>query len=291
MVEIKSCPVCGSFDLNFALCVKDHSISQEEFNLSECNNCSFVITSPRPDNNELGRYYQSENYISHSGKGNSLVNTIYLRARAFSLQWKLKLINKYKTGESLLDIGCGTGEFLKIIKQNGFSVEGVEPNDSARSKASQLLNQNINRTLDEVKGLHDSITLWHVLEHLPDLNESIQSMASLLKGAGLLLIAVPNHASKDANHYNKLWAGYDVPRHLWHFNRKSMATLLQKHGLVIQSIVPMKLDSFYVSMLSEKYLGSVGMGSLMSGFIHGLSSNLSARKSGEYSSLIYIAKK
>lgn len=293
MREIKLCPICQSSEWYTSLKVIDHFISKETFQLIGCKHCTFVATSPQPNEEILPTYYQSENYISHSNQATNLINFIYLIARSISLRWKQRLIKNLKPVVSLLDIGCGTGSFLQIIKEHGGQVSGVEPNDEARKKAEGQLNQIIFNSLDKVEGCFNMITLWHVLEHLPDLNKSIEKINALLSEDGYLLIAVPNHASEDSKKYGSYWAGYDVPRHLWHFNQKSMALLLQKHGLKLEKKIPLKLDAFYVSMLSEKYKnqGKNGVMSLLKGLINGLSSNIHARKSGEYSSLIYIARK
>ena len=293
MIEIKLCPICQSTDWYKSLRVADHFISKETFQLIECKHCTFVATSPQPNEEILPTYYQSDNYISHSNQATNLINFIYLIARNISLRWKLRLIKNLKPVVSLLDIGCGTGSFLQIAKEHGTHVSGVEPNDEARKKAEGQLNQIIFNSLDKVQGCFDVITLWHVLEHVPDLNKSIKKINDLLTKDGYLLIAVPNHASEDSKKYGFYWAGYDAPRHLWHFNQKSMALLLQKHGLKVEKKIPMKLDAYYVSMLSEKYKkqGKNGLMSLLNGIISGLSSNFNARKSGEYSSLIYIARK
>lgn len=250
-----------------------------------------VITSPRPDDDKLSRYYQSDDYISHSGQSNNIVNRIYLQARKYSLRWKLRLANSLKTSKTICDIGCGTGEFLRTMKQAGWAVSGVEPNPSARQKAEQNISQPVYESLQQATNQFDLISLWHVLEHLPELNESLTKIIQLLKPEGRLLIAVPNHSSPDANHYQEYWAGYDVPRHLWHFNQKAMVLFLQKHGFTLEKTIPMKLDAFYVSMLSEKYMGNPGISGLIKGFLNGFSSNQTAKKTGEYSSLIYIARR
>lgn len=252
-----------------------------------------MVTSPQPEADKLSRYYQSDKYISHSGKSNNLINSIYLLARKISLRWKQNLISNQKDKGSILDVGCGTGEFLNKMKSSGWKVSGIEPIETPRKKAEQILNQSINESLENTTGEFDIITLWHVLEHLPKLNESIQKVHKLLKPDGLLIIAVPNYNSQDAKTYKQFWAAYDTPRHLWHFNKGSMSRLLEKYNFILEKILPMKLDSYYVSLLSEKYKlnGQIGLEGLVNALINGLSSNHKAKKSGEYSSLIYIAKK
>jgi 2-polyprenyl-3-methyl-5-hydroxy-6-metoxy-1,4-benzoquinol methylase len=291
MIKINECPICQSKNWEPFFEVTDHSISKEKFTLIKCAGCALVLTNPRPDDDKLAGYYQSDDYISHSGKSNNLINKIYLQARKISLRWKCEIILKEKPSGKLLDIGCGTGEFLDTMKTAGWEVSGVEPSATARTKAEHLLNHPISENLENAKGAFDIITLWHVLEHLPDLSSSLEKINKLLNRDGKLLIAVPNHSSHDGKKYGAYWAGYDVPRHLWHFNKEAMAMLLLKHGFTLQKTLPMKLDSYYVSLLSEKYKGGNAIGNLVKGFFSGLSSNRKAKTTGEYSSLIYIAGK
>jgi ubiquinone/menaquinone biosynthesis C-methylase UbiE len=251
-----------------------------------------LVTSPRPNDENLSGYYQSDNYISHSGQSTSLVNWVYLQAREFSLQWKKRLINRISRKGTLLDIGCGTGEFLQTMKANGWEVSGIEPSTSAREKSEKLVQQPMANSLEDITGTFKAVTLWHVLEHVPDLNKTLTKINQFLSEDGKLIIAVPNHQSRDAKKYQQYWAGYDVPRHLWHFNQNSMALLLQNHGFTIDKTIPMKLDAYYVSMLSEKYAnGNSGIRSFITGLNNGFVSNRAASQSGDYSSLIYIAKK
>jgi predicted SAM-dependent methyltransferase len=130
--------------------------------------------------------------------------------------------------------------------------------------------------------------MWHVLEHVPDLNNRIEEIKSLLKQSGVLLIAVPNSSALDALHYKQYWAAYDVPRHLYHFTPITMQKLFTKHGFVLAQTLPMHFDSFYVSLLSEKYMH--GKSRVIPAVINGVRSNLSAMNSGNYSSLIYVFK-
>jgi SAM-dependent methyltransferase len=251
------------------------------------------ITTPRPDSNTIARYYESDSYISHSNSSKSLFDRTYQISRSFALSWKLSLIKKNtikKNGHlSLLDYGCGTGHFLKKCQGNGLVIAGVEPSETARRKAEDLTQTKIFEAL-QTEQQYDVITLWHVLEHIPDVNEQLAQLKLSLKKNGTMFIAVPNHDAKDARHYKEYWAGYDVPRHLWHFNETGMKALLNRHELKLHKIIPMKLDSFYVSMLSEKYIsGTQQMSGLVKGIINGLRSNLSARNKN-YSSQIFVVR-
>lgn len=292
MVDVIECPVCKNRSIKpFRIC-KDFTVSHETFTVNRCEVCTLGMTSPRPDTQNLGSYYQSENYISHSGKSSGLMGPLYTTVRKFALNWKARIVeNQSKTGMAL-DFGCGTGEFLKTLKTKGWTVEGIEPSELARAKAESLTGQKINSSISEITPKQfDVITAWHVIEHVSELSSVIQQLAQLLKKDGTIFIAVPNYESPDAEKYKDLWAGYDVPRHLWHFSRKSMKQLLEVNGLEVKKIIPMKLDAYYVSMLSENYKsGTKGsMGNLIKGFIAGLKSNLTAGPNN-YSSLIYVAK-
>lgn len=293
MVDITECPVCKSRSIKPFRNCKDFTVSHETFTINKCDECSLAITSPRPDTEKLGSYYQSEEYISHSGKSAGLLGPLYTLARKYALNWKAGIVKNNASQGSALDFGCGTGEFLSTLKATGWNVEGVEPSDLARAKSKAITAQEIHASLEGISGKQfDAITAWHVIEHVADLTATIAQLKGLLKKDGTIFIAVPNYESADAEKYKDLWAGYDVPRHLWHFSKKSMTQLLQSNALKLTGILPMKLDAYYVSMLSENYRnGNKGsVGNLLRGFTAGLQSNMSAG-SNNYSSLIYISKK
>ena len=267
---------------------KDYFLSKEEFDLLHDPKTEMLITSPRPDNIE--RYYDSSAYISHQDKPQGIIDKIYHLVKSYTLKRKLKLINRYAQKEKkLLDIGAGTGEFLIKAKANGWTVLGVEPNLTAQSRAIKK-GLSVLTSIDSLPNTkYKIITLWHVLEHMPNLEEQIDKFVNCLHEDGSLIIAVPNYKSYDAVYYRKYWAAYDVPRHLWHFSQKSIATLFEKHGLAVVKTIPMPFDSFYVSLLSEKY--KKGRTNYISAFYRGLLSNLKARRTNEYSSLIYVLQR
>lgn len=290
MINVTLCPVCGGTDLKSFLTTTDYTLTKEKFSLVECSTCKLVITSPHPENQDLGKYYQSNDYISHTSKANTLADALYLIARKFTLRSKRKLANSLQPKKgNLLDIGCGTGDFLATCQENGWKASGVEPSSSAATLAKQKGIQTV-ETIDLVKGSFQLITLWHVLEHVPDLNETLHKIRELLAPDGVLLVAVPNHSCADGKKYKEYWAGFDVPRHLWHFNQQNMDQLLSKNSLTLQKTLPLVLDAYYVSLLSEAYQGK-GIVRYVNAFLSGVKSNWLARETKEYSSLIYIATK
>jgi len=297
MTQVQQCPICEGTILSPFLNCKDDTVSHETFTIQKCSRCEFLLTSPVPGPDKLPEYYKSDTYISHSQKATTWVDSIYLTARSFTLKWKLQLVKKYlipTNDNSLLDYGCGTGEFLKTCKSAGFQVQGIEPSDTGRNQAILATSQTIHSTITELPDeSFQAITLWHVLEHVGELHQTISRLNKKLAQTGTIFIAVPNHNSWDATHYQNHWAAYDVPRHLWHFSQTDMQSLLAKHSLKIIDKIPMKLDAFYVSLLSEKYKnnGKLTFRGLVSAFIIGIKSNLLARQNLEYSSLIYIVRK
>lgn len=295
MTTITSCPVCeGHAFTAFQSCI-DYTVSQETFYLVSCTTCGFVMTSPRPTDERLGNYYLSEKYISHTNKAASVIDKVYLLARNYTLQWKLNLVNAATSPrqKKILDYGCGTGEFLKKCKDDQWQVSGVEPSPSARQQSSLLTGAVIAEKIQELQEKDfNVITLWHVLEHVSDPNAIIHEIKQKLTKDGTIFIAVPNYRSWDGSHYKEFWAGYDVPRHLWHFSQQTMKALLEKNSLKLNRIIPMKLDSFYVSMLSEKYKNNTSsLTGIVKAMINGMRSNWRAHKNQEYSSLLYVIKK
>lgn len=271
--------------------VTDHSVSKEKFSLIENSKYGFLETSPLPDISKLSKYYETEEYISHTDAKRNLFEKVYHSVRNYAIKNKIALINKEQEKGKLLDVGCGTGDFLFAAKNNGWNVTGIEPNKKARSIANKKNNNTVfdNTELKKLKeNSFDVITLWHVLEHLPNLENDIQIFKKLLKPKGTLIIAVPNYKSFDARYYKEFWAAYDVPRHLWHFSQNSIKVLFKNFNLNLTETLPMKFDAFYVSLLSEKY--KKGKQNIFKAFYIGLRSNLIAKRTSEYSSLIYVFK-
>jgi len=269
------------------LTVKDYSVSNEEFTLYRDETLDLLATFPQPNEADLPQYYESDDYISHTDGKRSVFEKAYHFVKNIALQKKTDLIGKLQPQKGkLLDIGAGTADFLIAARNAGWKVHGTEPNEKARNIATSKQIVLAEDTADFANHSFDVITMWHVLEHVPNPESQIRELKRLLKADGTLIIAVPNFNSFDAKHYGKFWAAYDVPRHLWHFSKTSIAKLFDSENMVVKQVLPMKFDSFYVSLLSEKY--KTGRMNYAKAFWIGLQSNLKGVKTGEYSSHIYV---
>ncbi|WP_461533987.1 class I SAM-dependent methyltransferase [Sinomicrobium sp.] len=277
---------------HYLMC-KDYTVSGELFALVRDEELQMLKTVPAPEEDRLPEYYKSENYISHTDGKRSLFEKLYHIVKRYSLKQKLKYIDRENPEKGrLLDIGAGTGDFLAVAKENGWEVEGIEPNSGARKRAKEkgvsLRGESDELFVEDRLAAFTTITMWHVLEHVPDLHRQIDELKVLLKSEGTLFVAVPNFKSFDAEYYKSFWAAYDVPRHLWHFSPEAIKSIFQKHGMKVTRQIPMKFDAFYVSLLSEKY--KTGKMNFFKAFRLGWRSNRKAASSGQYSSLIYVIK-
>jgi len=292
MILYNACPSCGQKNIAYVFSVKDYTVSHEQFEIWECKSCLLRFTQNVPNENEIGAYYQSEKYISHSDTNEGLINKLYHKVRTRTLNNKKKLVQQLtgKVNGSILDVGCGTGAFLQTMQQASWNITGLEPDDTARKKARELYHlelESSEKLFSLPSKSFDAITMWHVLEHVHELHNYVEQLKGLLKQDGKLFVAVPNYTCYDENIYKEFWAAYDVPRHLYHFSPKAMKTLLEMHGMKIDSMKPMWYDSFYVSMLSEQY--KTGKSNVAKAFINGAISNLKAAGDvKKCSSVIYV---
>jgi 2-polyprenyl-3-methyl-5-hydroxy-6-metoxy-1,4-benzoquinol methylase len=271
------------------LTVIDYSVSKESFDLYYDQDLDMLITSPQPSPENLGKYYESTDYISHTDSKRSLFEKAYHFVKGIALNNKLNLINNCSaTKGNLLDIGAGTGDFLLTAKQNGWNTIGVEPSVKAKGIAINKGIKFSDSTQELESHSFDVITMWHVLEHVPNLEIQIRELKRLVKPNGTIIIAVPNYKSYDANYYGKFWAAFDVPIHFWHFSKTAIQLIFEKENIKLEKVLPMKFDSFYVSLLSEKYKN--GKMNYVKAIWIGLVSNWKAKRSSEYSSHIYVLK-
>jgi SAM-dependent methyltransferase len=251
------CQVCGGEEFKLLFDCTDHLVSRRQFPVEKCSRCGFTMTGNAPGPDVIGSYYESPDYISHTGGEKTIADILYGFARTIMLGTKarkVKRFTKLRTG-SILDIGAGTGHFVKRLRSMGWQAVGVEVSDTARDYALDKNGIELLASLsagDFRKGQFDAVTLWHVLEHIHDTEDLLRNISQLIKPGGTLLLALPNCMSADARFYREHWAAYDVPRHLWHFDSRSINILVSRHGFDFVASLRMPFDSFYISILSEK---------------------------------------
>ncbi|MCS6904309.1 MAG: class I SAM-dependent methyltransferase [Bacteroidia bacterium] len=254
---LNTCPLCDARDFSFFLQAPDFLVTRQEFQIVKCQNCNLLFTNPRPTEETIGLYYESQEYISHSNTQASLLAKLYQVVRKYTIRQKANLIRqKISSPTHLLDVGCGTGEFLSFMEKKGWIVTGIEPSEKARRYAQKYYRLNIfepSYLFDLPEKSYEVITLWHVLEHLHRVNEYLERLKKLLKPDGFLILALPNSQAAEARYYGSYWAAYDLPRHLYHFSPSTLQHLLKKHRIQVLEKKRMLFDAFYVALLSERY--------------------------------------
>lgn len=286
------CPWCGSDKAQIKLWLKDEFLTREEFHLCECLSCGLLYTMPRPSKDIIGNYYKSEEYYSHQENKKGFIPKIYETVKKVNLKHKYKLATSGTRKGKLLDIGCGVGDFIHTAEKNGWKCIGVEPSEEAKTIARKRIRANIitSEELEQIpEASFDLITMWHVLEHVDNLKWQIEQLQRLIKPQGRIMIAVPNYKSYDAQFYKELWAAYDVPRHLCHFDKNTLTKIFKSKGLELKKTEKLIWDAYYISYMSEQYKHHSLP--LVKGIVRGLISNFKARKTGEWSSLVYIFEK
>lgn len=294
METVAKCPLCGGGEGQLFLSPTDHTVSKQAFALRTCTACGFCITNPRPGPTEIGTYYASTDYISHTNTSRNLQERLYQWVRRRAIRSKHALIRPYHPNGRVLDYGCGTGHFLAYLKTKGYLTTGVEPSTSARQLCEDLHGLDVVNELERIPAQEQFqvITLWHVLEHVHDVRDTLKKLHARAARGALLVIAVPDRDSWDAHHYGAQWAAYDVPRHLSHFRRQDLKRFLSEHGFEPFATKPMWFDAPYVSMLSERYRGAGPGAALVKGALLGTLSNLVAATTHRpTSSTLYLARK
>jgi 2-polyprenyl-3-methyl-5-hydroxy-6-metoxy-1,4-benzoquinol methylase len=293
--RLSKCPLCKSGHFLNHLEIPDFAVSKESFVICKCIKCNLLFTNPRPSQEEIGPYYEYPEYYSHEDQSKSFTQSIYNLVRQRNIQNKINLIESIAKKGTWLDFGCGTGELLLAAKNNSWKVSGIEPNAKARELANKKLENRVKESLSELKSskTYDVITLFHVLEHIHDLRKTVKSLIKHLNPEGYLVIAVPNPDSWEAKKYGIFWAGWDVPRHLYHFDKSCISNIQEIFDLRLIDEIPMKFDSYYVSLLSEGYQNkdSSTLKKYIKAMSNGFNSNLEAKETKNYSSNIFIFQK
>lgn len=286
------CPWCGSDKAQINLWLKDEFLTKEDFHICECLNCGLLYTMPRPDKEKLGNYYKSEEYYSHQENKKGFIPKIYERVKKTNLKYKYKIATAGIEIGKMLDIGCGVGDFLHTAETHGWECIGVEPSEEAKEIARQRTKAKIIES-NELENLPDHsfdiITMWHVLEHVENLKWQVEQLQRLIKPTGRIIIALPNYKSYDGQYYKEKWAAYDVPRHLNHLDKTTLSKIFRTKELRLTKIEKLKWDAYYISYMSEQY--KLHQFPLFRGIYRGWVSNMKARRSAEWSSLVYIFEK
>ncbi len=290
METLQNCPACDASEMRTHLQAKDYTVSKNTFNIVRCAACDLLFTNPRPEAEQAGYFYQSENYISHSNTQKGFINKLYHAVRKITLKQKTNLIQGEQKGtKNLLDIGCGNGHFLHACQQDGWNTFGMELDPETAARAAALTGQSIFPNLQAIpeEPQFELISLWHVLEHVYEIDAYFEFFKKRINPGGKLLLALPNSKSFDADYFKEFWAAYDVPRHIYHFNPETIQSIAKKHGFKLAKQHGQIFDSFYIALLSHEY--KTGSKKLIASFFVGLWSNLIAYfKTGNYSSNIYI---
>ena len=290
------CQICGSDKNDPFLTVPNRFKIEETFNLVKCGRCGFVFLNPRPEPEFMALYYDEDNYQPHQLADESLVDKIYKFIRDWNIRYKRYLIERYFFNASLLDFGCGSGEFILAMKNAGWQVSGVESALKPR-KITKNLRLDVRDNIEGFDTKFDVITLWHVLEHIYDLHHLIENLKSRLKSDGIIVVAVPNLKCIDAQKFGSNWAAYDAPRHLCHFSPKEIQKIFKIFDLQIISYRTLFIDTWYNSLLSSQLESDLnGKKNLLSGMVKFgtiafLSTFMETIVPFYSSSLIYVIKK
>lgn len=286
------CPWCGSEKAQINLWLKDEFLSKEDFHICECLNCGLSYTMPRPNKEKIGEYYKSEEYYSHQENKKGFIPRLYESVKKVNLKHKYNLATQGLNVGKMLDIGCGVGDFLHTAEAHGWKCTGVEPSEDAKAIAKTKTKADIINS-EDMENIPDAsfdlITMWHVLEHVDDLKWQIEQLHRLTKTKGRIVIAVPNYKSYDAQYYKELWAAYDVPRHLSHFNKTVLTNIFKSKNLELVRTDKLIWDAYYISYMSEQY--KQHKFPLLKGTFRGCISNCKARHTKEWSSMVYIFEK
>ncbi|MFH1862024.1 MAG: class I SAM-dependent methyltransferase, partial [bacterium] len=235
-----ACPLCGSQNHRLVHVVHDRLINsylqlenrlqEPTYHIVACSSCSFLYLNPRPRRSFLAEYYQSEQYNPHQQSGGGLIGFLFRSLRSATNRWKAARVVADAPPGALLDVGSGTGDFLKYMRSRGWQVQGVESDPDA---AAAAVREGITVSVGDPAEIElpersfDLITCWHSLEHLPHLRGAVKAITAALRPRGTLAVAVPNPDSWDAKFYKSRWVAWDAPRHLYHFRRQDIVKLFE----------------------------------------------------------------
>lgn len=227
------------------------------YDLQRCRVCGMIYLNPRPAEAMSGRYYQHEAYLPFASLAARPTATqkLYDYLRQINLRWKRRLLSRFCARGALLDVGCGTGEFLAFMRASGWQVRGLERDPAAADWGRRNFQLDIETgSVQDLKAgsPSDVITLWHVLEHLYSPKAALLHLRDQLTEGGQLIIAAPHIESFDARVYGSDWIALDVPRHVNHFTLPALQRLAETCGFHLLACRQLPLDAFFNAMMSEQ---------------------------------------
>lgn len=224
------CPVCHSENNTKLLSGTDRIRgSEDDFTLVTCNDCGLIFLNPRPDAGELAEHYD-EGYREWQAPTSGFTSFF----RRAGVRRKVAAVAGEAGRGRVLDVGCGYGDFLAEAARSGFETFGTELDFDQADRAARASGAQVKAGTLESCGFppssFDVITMWHVLEHLPDPVGSLKAASELLKPGGAIVVAVPDAGSRAARFFKEYWAGYDMPRHLMDFSAPVLEATLRRAG-------------------------------------------------------------
>lgn len=240
-MESVDCNLCESKYTSFLFAAQDY-ISREYFNVVKCDMCGLVYTNPRPNSEEIDKFYGQHYYGKQNLRFKVLVE---LPIRLFRRQRSRKILRLMDSGR-ILDVGCGRGRMLDEFRKRGWETFGTEFSEQAAGAAREEFGLNVRAIALKNWGFEDkffdAITLWHVLEHLPDPHGTLREVNRILKDDGLIVVSTPNFDSFQAKVSKEKWFHLDVPRHYYHFSTRTLTQMLESVGFKVWRQHPFSLE-------------------------------------------------
>jgi 2-polyprenyl-3-methyl-5-hydroxy-6-metoxy-1,4-benzoquinol methylase len=238
--SLNPCVFCGGTNFSLLFPAPDFDTGKASFQLSRCTSCSLVRTETMLDDSELKKYYSLPYYGSSEkkfiGAAERLTYVLnYVRASSILSRLHDNCDLPINIAPRILDIGCGRGNLLKIMKGMGCDCHGTERTEFPMDDHSQGIHIHRENLEDIVfaEGFFDAVVIWHVLEHIDNPISMIQETARILRPGGMLVVAVPNFGSFQAGIFRESWFHLDLPRHRHHFTPDILLSCLSKNGFGI----------------------------------------------------------
>ena len=264
---------------------KDYLVTHESFFVEEKEK-GISFTHPVIADEEIDKYYNTTAYLSHSSN-KTLISFFFDLFSNIMVKKKTSFMLGLGGVSAYLDYGCGIGKLISSMNKKGVASYGYDTSSLAISVCNNK-SLNASSNLDDLPNKYDLISFWHSLEHVSDYTKVLKKTKKMLSKNGTMVVALPNYDSFDAKFYSKFWAAYDTPRHRVHFTKKGFIKAASQLGFEVVKTKPLFLDSFYISMMSEKYKQSLFY--FLKGLFIGALSNLFFFFTKQASSHTYVLK-